>query len=77
MLKDALPSCSAGKDHNAGLAESTPMGLDDCLEYIVDDELVEVSRFNVKLLVTRVLCPVQLWPASCSPESLFERLLKA
>lgn len=35
--------CSAGKDHNTGLSEPTPMGLDDCLEYIADDELVEVS----------------------------------
>lgn len=41
-----MDMCSAGKDHNAGLAESIPMGLDDCLEYIADDELVEVSFFS-------------------------------
>ena len=37
-----LVICSAGKDHNSGQAEPITMGLDDCLEYCADDELVEV-----------------------------------
>lgn len=36
--------CSSGKDHNAGQAEPIFMGLDDSLEYIADDELVEVQH---------------------------------
>ncbi len=36
--------CSAGKDHSSGQAEPIEMDLDACLEYIADDELVEVSR---------------------------------
>ena len=35
---------SAGKDHSSGQAEPIEMNLDDCLEYIADDELVEVRK---------------------------------
>ena len=38
--------CSAGKDHSSGQAEPIEMNLDDCLEYIADDELVEVTFFS-------------------------------
>lgn len=35
--------CSAGKDHNTGQNEPIDMGLDASLEYIAEDELVEVG----------------------------------
>lgn len=42
--KILFATCSAGKDHSSGQAEPITMGLDDALEYIADDELVEVSH---------------------------------
>ena len=44
--------CSAGKDTNTGLAEPIQMGLDDALEYIIDDELVEVCVLKVACKAT-------------------------
>lgn len=40
---------SAGKDHSSGQAEPIEMNLDDCLEYIADDELVEVTPVAVRM----------------------------
>lgn len=40
---------AAGKDNKAGLDEPRNMSLDDCLEYIADDELVEVTPLNVRI----------------------------
>jgi hypothetical protein len=54
--------CSAGKDHSSGQAEPIEMNLDDCLEYIADDELVEV-RFHATLLsrlMSRMLLAVSI-----------------
>jgi hypothetical protein len=39
----ALPRRSAGKEIKVGLDEPRNMSLDDALEYINDDEMVEVS----------------------------------
>lgn len=48
--------CSAGKDHSSGQAEPIEMGLDDCLEYIADDELVEVvTTFTLSVLYPFIL----------------------
>jgi GTP-binding protein len=40
---------SAGKDHSSGQAEPIEMDLDACLEYIADDELVEVTPVAVRM----------------------------
>jgi predicted membrane GTPase involved in stress response len=44
-------SHSAGKDIKVGLDEPRNMSLDDALEYINDDELVEVSRTGGRVCV--------------------------
>ena len=57
--------CSATKDANTSTTEPIQMGLDDCLEYIVDDELMEVGYallliFAVLLIFAASLCHVDL-----------------
>ena len=53
-----LNECSAGKDLSSGQAEPIAMGLDDCLEYIADDELVEVClTADQRLLDSRYAQP--------------------
>ena len=45
----SLPCHSAGKDIKVGLDEPRIMSLDDALEYINDDEQVEVTPKNVRI----------------------------
>eukprot|EP00798_Chlamydomonas_sp_ICE-L_P021330 gene21330-28262_t len=40
---------AAGKDKTTGLDEPKSMGLDDCLEYIGDDEQVEVTPLSIRI----------------------------
>ena len=42
-----LACCSATKEQTAGINEPIELGLDDALEYIVDDELVEVKMMRL------------------------------
>lgn len=44
-----LADCSAGKDTKVGLDEPRNMSLDDALEYINDDEQVEVTPKSVRI----------------------------
>ena len=58
--------CSATKDANTSTTEPIQMGLDDCLEYIVDDELMEVG-YGLLLTYASSLCHVDIEtrPHSC------------
>lgn len=49
-LRQCDLACSAGKDHSTGQHEPVEMGLDACLEYIAEDELVEVRDSYAILL---------------------------
>ncbi|KAK9810279.1 hypothetical protein WJX72_007818 [[Myrmecia] bisecta] len=40
---------SATKEQTTGLSEPIQMGLDDALEYIIDDELVEVTPVSIRI----------------------------
>ena len=48
--KKAATNVRSNKDSTVVLASSKEMGLDDCLEYIVNDELVEVTPESLRLL---------------------------
>ena len=45
---DIDPACSATKEQTTGLNEPMRPGLDDALEYIIDDELVEVGSWTAR-----------------------------
>ena len=51
-----LLECSATKDQITVLSEPIRMSLDDCLEYVADDELIEVQALcRLKLSCAGVL----------------------
>jgi predicted membrane GTPase involved in stress response len=46
----ALVSRSAGKDKDDGVVPKVDLSLDACIEYISEDELVEVTPLSVRML---------------------------